>query len=92
METMNPQGVICQSCAMPMVRKEDFGTNQNGSQNMEYCRYCYQAGKFNDGGATLNEVIDKSVDAMRKMNMPESLIEQTRKFIPTLKRWKNTLS
>ncbi len=88
METRTPQGVICQSCSMPMTKKEDFGTEKDGSQSKEYCHYCYQAGKFTDGGATMEQVIEKSAEAMRQMQMPENLIEQTRKYIPTLKRWK----
>ena len=88
METFKPLAVICQSCSMPMSKKEDFGTNKDLSQSNEYCSYCYQGGKFTDGGATMEQVIDKSVEAMRKMHMDENLIEQTRKYIPTLKRWK----
>ncbi|MGQ9623414.1 MAG: zinc ribbon domain-containing protein, partial [Candidatus Caldatribacteriaceae bacterium] len=41
-----PQGPFCQSCAMPMVKPEDFGTNADGSPNGEYCRYCFQNGEF----------------------------------------------
>ena len=84
---MKPQGAICQSCSMPMVKKEDFGTNADGSQNTEYCQYCYQHGNFAQLGATMEQVIGKSVEAMRHMKMPETLIEQTKKVIPTLKRW-----
>ena len=88
MEPMKPQGLICQSCSMPMSKTVDFGTNADGSESKEYCRFCYQAGKFVDGGASMDQVIEKSVDAMRKMKLPENLIEQTRLAIPTLKRWK----
>ena len=87
METTNPQAPFCQSCSMPMSKKEDFGTNADGSQNKEYCHYCYQNGDFIQPKATMQQVIDKSVEAMRQMKMPETLIEQTKKFIPTLKRW-----
>jgi hypothetical protein len=89
METMKPQGSICQSCSMPMVKKEDFGTNADGSQNNEYCTYCFQNGNFAQPGATMKQVIEKSVEAMKQMKMPETLIEQTRKTIPTLKRWRS---
>jgi hypothetical protein len=26
---------ICQSCGMPLKNEEDFGTNENGSKNIE---------------------------------------------------------
>jgi len=32
---------ICQSCAMPMNKEEDFGTNADGSKNEEYCTHCF---------------------------------------------------
>ena len=38
---------FCQSCGMPLTRAEDFGTNADGSTNFDYCRHCYQDGKYN---------------------------------------------
>lgn len=89
MDTTKPQQYFCQSCSMPMVQKTDFGTNADGSINKEYCPYCFQNGKFIQPNATMEQVIEKSINAMRQMKMPESLIEQTKKVIPTLKRWNN---
>src|ERR1043166_8605064 len=83
-----PAGPFCQSCSMPMQPPEDFGTNADGSRNTEYCHYCFQNGAFVNPNATMQEVIDISVGAMRNMHMPEPLIEQTRMFIPMLKRWR----
>ncbi len=31
----NPKNNICQSCAMPMNRAEDFGTKKDGGVNTE---------------------------------------------------------
>ena len=84
-----PQGPVCQSCSMPLQRPEDFGTNKDGSRNQEYCHYCFQNGAFVNPGSSMQEVIDISAAAMRKMNMPEALIEQTKQYIPTLKRWRS---
>ncbi len=39
---------ICQSCGMTMTSKEEWGTNQDGSLSVEYCKYCYENGKFKD--------------------------------------------
>ena len=36
---------FCQSCGMPLTR-EILGTNADGSQNEDYCIYCYKDGKF----------------------------------------------
>ncbi|MFI5150914.1 MAG: zinc ribbon domain-containing protein [Bacteroidia bacterium] len=88
MNNQGPTGQVCQSCSMPMAKKEDFGTNADGSSNKEYCHYCFQNGKFTTPNATMDQIIEISAGAMRKMHMPEKLIAETRQFIPTLKRWK----
>lgn len=80
--------VICQSCGMPMSKPEDFGNNADGSQNNEYCTYCYQGGEFTFKG-TLPEMIEKQVSiAKEKMGMSE---ETARKMasetLPKLSRW-----
>ncbi|MFZ5933085.1 MAG: zinc ribbon domain-containing protein [Patescibacteria group bacterium] len=88
MEKTQPQGPFCQSCAMPMQKPEDFGVNADGSQNNEYCRYCFQNGKFTEPDITLEQMIEKCAGIMKQMQMPEGQIEQTKKYIPMLKRWR----
>jgi len=73
---------------MPMAKPEDFGTNADGSQNQEYCHYCFQNGKFIEPNITMEQMIEKCAGIMRQMKMPEAQIEQTKTFIPMLKRWK----
>lgn len=80
--------LFCQSCAMPMQKPEDFGTNADGSRNQEYCCYCYQSGNFTEPDITVEQMIEKCVGFMRQMNLPETQIEQVRMFIPMLKRWR----
>lgn len=58
MTTPQPQGPFCQSCAMPMEKPEDFGTSADGNRNEEYCRYCYQSGKFTDPDITREQMIE----------------------------------
>ncbi|MBU4293030.1 MAG: zinc ribbon domain-containing protein [Actinobacteria bacterium] len=41
MEEINQNTPFCQSCSMPMMKPEDFGTNADGSKNEEYCTYCF---------------------------------------------------
>ena len=78
---------ICQSCGMPMMKSEDFGTNTDGSKNEEYCTYCYQNGKFTFEG-TLEEMTEKLVSMHDQMGMTE---EEARGMatenLPKLKRW-----
>ncbi|MFH0856789.1 MAG: zinc ribbon domain-containing protein [bacterium] len=80
--------VFCQSCAMPIAKNEDFGTNTDGSQNNDYCHYCFQNGKFTEPNITIKQMTEKCIGIMKQMNMSEEQIEQTKNFIPTLKRWK----
>jgi len=73
---------------MPMYSQGDFGANADGSKNKEYCHYCFQEGEFTEPNITVEQMIEKCTDIMRQMNMSEKKIEQIKKFIPMLKRWR----
>jgi len=34
--------LFCQSCYMPMVKPEDFGTEKDGNSSLDYCCHCYE--------------------------------------------------
>lgn len=87
-----PEGRICQSCAMPMQKDEDYGTNRDGSKNTEYCHFCYQDGDFTEPDITMEQKIDKVVSiAASQMNMPEKQArEMAENIIPKLKRWQKS--
>ena len=81
----------CQSCAMPMGdSNEMYGTNADGSKNEDYCKYCYDKGKFT-AECTMDEMIELCVPHMVSGN-PAMSEDEARKmmkgFFPTLKRWK----
>jgi radical SAM superfamily enzyme len=73
---------------MPLEHKNDLGTNEDGSLNQEYCHYCYQNGQFTDPEMTMEEMIELTVRIMEEKRMPSDLIEQTKEYIPMLKRWR----
>lgn len=80
--------LICQSCAMPMKKEEDFGSNKDKTKNKEYCKYCFKDGKFTDEGISLNDKIKKNIEIAKKMGMDEKKAkEQAQTQIPKLKRW-----
>ena len=85
-----PKGPFCQSCAMPMEKPEDFGTEAGGSSSPDYCHFCYQGGKFTDSDRTMEGMIDFVSKYMtEQMKMPEAQARgMMTQFIPTLKRWK----
>lgn len=83
------ENLICQSCGMPMESKEIHGTNNDGSNNEEYCIYCYQKGNFTSPNVTMEEEIEICVPFMKQTGMPEvearRLLQET---LPNLKRWR----
>lgn len=83
-------GPFCQSCAMPLSKPEDFGTDVTGYRVNDYCNYCFKSGVFTDPDISMRGMIDKCVDVMvRKEIMPaaqaRSLMSE---MIPRLKRWR----
>ncbi len=88
MENTIPTGQFCQSCSMPLLNKDDFGTNSDGSVNNEYCNFCCQNGNFTQPNITMEQMIEQVAGFMRKMNMTEQMVAISKLNIPTLKRWK----
>jgi ABC-type branched-subunit amino acid transport system ATPase component len=83
------ENTICQSCGMPMTTKEQLGTNKDGSRNKDYCKYCYEDGKFIDD-VTMEEYIDMCSQYGEQAGMTnEEMREYCFKLFPTLKRWKD---
>jgi len=86
---------ICQSCGMPMVTPEEFGTNGDGSLNKDYCAYCFKDGSFTVE-ASMDEMIARYAEfpeALKDQNgnsiSKEQFIANMKVYLPTLKRWKN---
>lgn len=80
--------LICQSCSMPMEEKQ-FGTNQDGSINTDYCIYCYKDGNIIDD-VTMEEYIKMNIPFAKQAGMTkEQMIAHCQTTFPTLKRWKN---
>ncbi|MBI2411244.1 MAG: zinc ribbon domain-containing protein [Candidatus Kerfeldbacteria bacterium] len=80
---------ICQSCAMPMEKFADYGTNQDESQNYEFCTHCYQKGAFTQPNISMEQMINGCIGIMVQYGMSEEEAKaQIEPVIPTLKRWK----
>ena len=85
---------FCQSCGMPLTSKENCGTNADGSTNFDYCRYCFQAGKFTQD-FTMDQMIEFCSEFIDEVNkgLPqpmtkEQYVQMMRGYFPMLKRWK----
>ncbi|MFH1174121.1 MAG: zinc ribbon domain-containing protein [archaeon] len=74
---------ICQSCGMPMEKSSDFGTNNDGSRNFEYCNFCFQQGKFTQPDLKREEMIAR----VAKMTPGMLSKEKAKTLISKLKRW-----
>lgn len=86
---MSEQVVVCQSCAMPLTKKEERGIEKDGSLSSLYCMYCYKNGEFTDPDVTLEETAEHGAGMIARMyEMP---IDKARTFMTgqlrTLKRW-----
>ncbi len=66
-----------------------FGSCANGKETREYCRFCFQDGKYTDPEATMHGMIENSVRIMvKKMAIPEDRAREIAgSTIPQLKRW-----
>jgi len=84
----------CESCGMHLDSKEVLGTNKDGSNNGEYCIYCYKDGSFTTD-CTMEAMIEVSLKHMEESGMlkEQNKTEQEARefmygFFPKLKRWK----
>ena len=59
--------VVCQSCAMPLAKAEDFGTEAGGARAEEYCTHCYQRGSFTAPDMTMAQMADVVAGFMEDM-------------------------
>lgn len=77
----------CQSCFMPLVKPEDFGTETGGGKSTDYCCHCYADGKFSDE-STLAEAVEANIPWWRDgcANDDEARARIMEVF-PKLKRW-----
>ncbi len=79
---------ICQSCGMPLSNESELGTNQDGSINQDYCKYCYENGRFIDD-VSMEEYIKMCSQFGSQAGMTNEEMEKfCTNLFPTLKRWK----
>jgi hypothetical protein len=82
---------ICQSCASPLTKPEDFGTELDGSKSNDYCSPCYENGVLYGGedmkmDDMINICVPYAVKAGKYKDENEARTAML-DFFPTLKRW-----
>ena len=81
---------ICQSCGMRMTKEEDYGKNSDGTASREYCKYCFQGGKFSRD-ETLEEMVESCIKFMLEdgeCKTEEEARERLMSKLPKLNRWR----
>lgn len=80
---------ICQSCGMPLVNPEDFGTMESREPALMYCKYCYQQGKFTEHNVTIKALAARGAKILSDMyQIPIDKAEAfSSQHLQYLKRW-----
>lgn len=83
----------CQCCTYPLDNLDEFGTNEDGTWNDDYCIYCHKDGEWVDPHLTIQDVIKHTIPYMTAPTATEDEIHEVHKrlaeWLPTLKRWKD---
>ena len=83
-----PAAPACQCCGTPFdIPNMPFGTNADGTENPDYCGWCYKDGEFTSGG--LDEIIERNVPYLMQATgySAEEAVSFMGAVLPTLKRW-----
>jgi len=81
--------IRCQSCYMVIDEPDKYGSEADGSVNLDYCLYCYQNGSFVTK-LTFEEAVEANIPWWRVDGdeNDDAARERIRAVFPTLKRWK----
>lgn len=79
----------CQSCAMPIKKDENKGTEANNTLSIKYCKFCYKEGAFIDPDLKLEQMQEKCAEFFKIEHPIMSTLfgKQYVKSIAKLKRW-----
>lgn len=92
LERQQSQELLCQSCGVPLVRREDFGTCANGGRINDYCRRCYRDGDFVEPNLTKQEMMARITGQLmgRRGVSEEDARAVAHRVVSTLRRWMTT--
>ncbi|MGM0752620.1 MAG: zinc ribbon domain-containing protein [Bacillota bacterium] len=77
----------CQSCAMPLKKMEDRGTEKNSERSSLYCKHCYQEGEFTQKDITVEEMKQFVKNKCIEMGLPKFMAGMYVKNLHKLYRW-----
>ena len=84
----SPRQLVCQCCGMPLNEDSMISKEADGSFNEDYCKWCYNDGKF--AYDSKDSLLDFLISHMPN---PESLPDDQRRmqydgYLSQLKHWK----
>ena len=85
-----PDAPACQCCGTPFsVPNMPYGTNADGSENTDYCAWCYHDGEFTS--PSLDDLIERNVPYLMEATgyTQEEAVSFMGAVMPTLKRWQH---
>ena len=85
-----PDAPACQCCGTPFdVPNMPCGTNADGTENPDYCGWCYRDGHFTSSG--LDEIIERNVPFLMEATgySADEAVSFMGAVLPTLKRWRS---
>jgi hypothetical protein len=66
----------------------DFGSNEDGTINTEYCHDCYVGGVFVERGVSLEEKIERNIPSAAKRDATKKKMLSAQKSLPKRRRCK----
>lgn len=76
---------------MPMKKSPNGGgSNADGSLNLQYCAYCYEAGQFKQPDWDVYQMETFVADKLKEMKFPGFLARLFAKRIHKLERWQHS--
>jgi hypothetical protein len=83
-----PIGSSCQSCAAPIRRADDQGTDARGLPVHRYCRRCYRDGRFVEPELTAEGMVLRVTTGLGLAGMIEMVVvNEVAALISRLDRW-----
>ncbi|QFT91113.1 Putative zinc ribbon domain protein [Bacillus sp. THAF10] len=77
----------CQSCAMPLKKSDDRGTEDNQAKSAMYCKHCYQEGEFTQKDMSVEEMKQFVKTKCIDMGFPKFMAGWYVKNLHKLERW-----
>lgn len=77
----------CQSCAMPLKKEEDRGTELLFSRSHKYCINCYQEGEFTQKDLSLEDMKRLVKEKCEELGVPRMMSGLFVRNLHKLERW-----